>query len=458
MALYGYIAPNKRPNDPYGDYFSETRKMIDAKTAIDQASKAAEDAALESIGELPELGPNSMFMSYGDAYKQMATYLRDNKDELLATEEGRKQYQQLLDGAAQWSAYGKDHTAKVNPLLSTRMKIARSGVNPQEWESQGLKDKHSYDEYVAKTSELDSARFNVTVKNGQWVVNDEAGEHSINDESLFDLSFFKDFQVETSPDSPSVWYTTHKPKNDGKAFKDKEDAKEWTAATIMSGGGKGKRDAVRWFVSSDKNTDGLTADQINSDETGNALDRAVDAYAEEAVSGWEKFVEKSKDDKKESKGALSLKGASDDYNELINIEDNYGGYDSTEMKVTDPETGSQTVVPAFTSTYNFLGKAKKASPEISLDEFEGSSKISSISYDTFTSSWKITLSDGSQSEFNRNPEDEERFYVPGMRDERGGRVSKMKHFANQFDAVHGDGSFTALLSQLQTKAKKELTF
>lgn len=53
MALYGYIAPNKRPNDPYGDYFSETRKMIDAKTAIDQASKAAEDAALESIGELP---------------------------------------------------------------------------------------------------------------------------------------------------------------------------------------------------------------------------------------------------------------------------------------------------------------------------------------------------------------------------------------------------------------------
>ena len=297
MALYGYIAPNKRPSDPYGDYFSETRKMIDAKTAIDQASKAAEDAALESIGELPELGPNSMFMSYGDAYKQMATYLRDNKDRLLATEEGRKEYQQLIDGAAQWSAYGKDHTAKVNPLLSTRMKIARSGVNPSEWENQGLRDKYSYEDYVAKTAELDSARFNVAVKNGQWVVNDQAGEHSINDESLFDLSFFKDFQVETSPDSPSVWYTTHKPKNDGKAFKDEEDAKEWAAATIMSGGGKGKRDAVRWYVNSDKNTDGLTADQINSDETGNALDRAVDAYAEEAVSGWEKF---KKEDKKNS--------------------------------------------------------------------------------------------------------------------------------------------------------------
>lgn len=458
MALYGYIAPNKRPSDPYGDYFSETRKMIDAKTAIDQASKAAEDAALEAIGDLPDLGPNSMFMSYGDAYKQMATYLRDNKDRLLATEEGRKEYQQLIDGAAQWSAYGKDHTAKVNPLLSTRMKIARSGVNPSEWENQGLRDKYSYDEYVAKTSELDSARFNVTVKNGQWVINDQAGEHSINDESLFDLSFFKDFQVETSPDDPSVWYTVHKPRNDGKAFKDKEEAKEWTAATIMSGKSKGKRDAVRWFVNSDKNTDGLTVDQINSDETGNALDIAVDAYAEEAVSGWEKYVEKTKEEKKPSKGKLTLKGASDQYNELINIDENYGGYDSTAMKVTNPETGSQTVVPAATSTYNFLGKAKSAAPDMTLDEFEDPSALESISYDTFTASWTIKLSDGTVSEFNKNPEDEERFYASGMRDERGAQVSKMKYFSDQFDAVHGSGSFIALLSQLQSRANENVQF
>lgn len=458
MALYGYIAPKKRPDDPYGDYFSEARKQIDAMSLMNKASKEAEDAAMAAMGDLPDLPPNSMFLSYGDAQRQMGEYLRDHKDELLATEEGRKQYQKLLDGATQWGAYGKDHTAKVNPVLTTRTKIAKSGVNPAEWESQGLRDKYSYDDYVAKTAELDSARFQVSVKDGEWVITDEAGEHSINDESLFDLSFFENFQTETYPDDPSVWYTVHKPRNDDKAFKNKEAAQEWVAATIMSGGGKGKRDAIKWFVNSDKNVDNLTVDQIKSDETGNALDIAVNAYAEDAVSDWKPFVEKTEKEKKSSKGKLRLEGASDGYNDLINMEDNYGGVDTTEMKVTDKATGRATIIPAFKSVYNFSGAAKSESPNVSLDEFSEAKKIASLSYDTFNSSWKITLSDGSETEFNRNPEDEERFYVPDMRNERGTKIPKMKYLSDQFDSVHGEGSFIALLSELQKRAKEKVRF
>ena len=455
--LYGKVDLG---NPERQEFFGETRKQLQQYINLQDAEKAAEEKAMQDAGDVPPLSSVGLYQRDFDAAQQMANILKDKKSDMLNTEEGRRQYQRGLDELSGFLSDRKTYYNTTHPILVQNTSLKKSGINPDEWEAKGLMDGRTLEQYIAKTAELDTNRFNVKFDNGSFVLADQDGDHASNDPSLMDLSFFEvdNYLVQTPADSPSVWYTTHKPRNDGKFFKDEKDAKEWTRATIMSGGGKGKRDAVRWFVNSDKNTDGLTADQIDSDETGNALDRAVDAYAEEAVSGWEKFVEKSKDDKKESKGALSLKGASDDYNELINIEDNYGGYDSTEMKVTDPETGSQTVVPAFTSTYNFLGKAKKASPEISLDEFEGSSKISSISYDTFTSSWKITLSDGSESEFNRNPEDEGRFYVPGMRDERGGRVSKMKHFANQFDAVHGDGSFTALLSQLQTKAKKELTF
>lgn len=283
MALYGYIAPNKRPNDPYGDYFSETRKMIDAKTAIDQASKAAEDTALESIGELPELGPNSMFMSYGDAYKQMATYLRDNKDELLATEEGRKQYQQLLDGATQWSAYGKDHTAKVNPMLKTNMTIAKSGVNPSKWESAGMQDKYSYEDYVAKTAELDSARFSVNVKDGQWVVSDEAGEHSINDDSLFDLSFFDDHLVTTSEKPPSEWWSLN---HQDSRYKDEAEAVTWVTATV-SDNSRYTLDALRWAEKNGVFEDGITAEEAKN--SPGRVEDAVKAYARDAVpEGWTK--------------------------------------------------------------------------------------------------------------------------------------------------------------------------
>lgn len=283
MSLYGFQGFVQRSQDPYKDYFGDIRKTIDAKMAVEEATKAAEDAALEAIGDLPDLGPNSMFLSYADAQKQMATYLRDHKDELLATEEGRIQYQNLLDGATQWSAYGKDHTAKVNPILKRNMKIAKSGVNPKEWDDLGMQDSHSYEEYVAKTAELDSARFQVTVKDGKWVINDAAGEHSISDPSLFDLTFFEDHLTQTPEKPPTQWWSLN---HQDSKYNTEDEAVAWVAASVADNS-RFTVDAVRWAEKNGVFEEGMTADEAL--KSPGRVEEAIEAYARAAVpEGWTK--------------------------------------------------------------------------------------------------------------------------------------------------------------------------
>lgn len=283
MSLYGFQGFVQRSQDPYKDYFGDIRKTIDAKMAVDEATKAAEDAALEAIGDLPDLAPNSMFLSYADAQKQMATYLRDHKDELLATEEGRIQYQNLLDGATQWSAYGKDHTAKVNPILKRNMKIAKSGINPKEWDDLGMQDSHSYEEYVAKTAELDSARFQVTVKDGKWVINDAAGEHSISDPSLFDLTFFEDHLTQTPEKPPTQWWSLN---HQDSKYNTEDEAVAWVAASVADNS-RFTVDAVRWAEKNGVFEEGMTADEAL--KSPGRVEEAIEAYARAAVpEGWTK--------------------------------------------------------------------------------------------------------------------------------------------------------------------------
>ena len=452
MALYGYKAMPQRSSDPYKDYFKEVRNDIEAISLADKVKNETEELALESIGSLPSVEPNSMYLSYSDAYKQMATYLRDNKDELMKTEEGRAQYQELLNEASQWSKYGKNHTKEVDPILSSRTKIASSGVNPTEWESQGQRDRNSYEDYVAKTQELDSARFQVGVKEGRWVLSDEKGEHSVQDESLFDLRFFKDFLEDTPAISPDVWYTTHKPRNDSKAFKNKEEASEWVRGTILSSQGRARRDAIQWYVGSDQNVDGLTVSEIKADETGNAIDRAVSAYADQSVANWEAYVPEPS--KKNQTPKKKYEGVSDQFNMLINLEDNFGGTSGYTQEISEDGT-EQSYAQDFTSVYNFTGKAKAASPSISAYPGLTASKIKSIEYNYGGSYWTINLQDGSSEMFNFNPESES-YYVEDSFSDSGEKISKMSFYKSQFDKFHGEGSFVTMLKDLQGRATEQV--
>lgn len=283
MALIGYQGGYTGPYKPeVKDYFSDLRKQIDAKNMVDTAKKEAEEAAKKAMGELPDLGPNGMYHYYGDVYGQMGQYLKDNKDRLLATEEGRAEYQNLLNGAVDWANNSKEYTKTTRPLLQRNMTFAQSGVNPEEWDSKGMRDSRTYGDYVNWTSGVDSARGQVGVKNGKWVITDDKGDHATNDESLFDLSYFDEskYLIATQPVEPrDFWSLGH----DDRMYETRDGAVEWTAATVAQNS-RASRDAVRWAEANGKLPEGVTAQQIIDDpQAAPRVRDAINAYAEAAV-------------------------------------------------------------------------------------------------------------------------------------------------------------------------------
>ena len=282
--LYGRI---KTTRAEVPEYFSDARKSLEAMGVVNQVQKEAEQAALEAIGDLPDLGPNDMFMNYSDTYSQMAKWLKDNKDELLKTEEGRKQYQTLLDQSVSYANSSKEYTTQTNPLLKRNLKIARSGINPQEWEQLGLMDSRTEADYVAWTSSVDTARSSVTVKDGEWVITDDEGDHAFNDPKLFDLSFWDEskYLKDTPMKPPRNWWSLNH--NDSQ-YDSRSEAVEWTEAAIANDG-RSSRDALRWAEQNGVWDEGVTADQVQKEGLDGRREEAIKAYAEASVpEGWTK--------------------------------------------------------------------------------------------------------------------------------------------------------------------------
>lgn len=284
MALYGYRAMPQRSSDPYKDYFKDVREDIETNTLVEKAKQTAEDAAMKALGEIPTASESGMYHAYGDAGFQMASILKEKWPELSKTEEGRQELQKLMEGYTFWTTESKGYYNEVNPVLSRNMKIAKSGANPKEWEDLGLQDSRSYADYQNKVAELDTARFQVGIKNGEWVITDEAGEHSINDTSLMDLSYFADenyLEQTPFPKPESWWITNHQ---DSK-YKNEEEALAWVRAQ-MEGSKRGRLDAVRWAEEKGLLPEGMTADEA-IDKPGR-VEEAITDYARAAVpEGWE---------------------------------------------------------------------------------------------------------------------------------------------------------------------------
>jgi len=295
--LYGAVDLGKPERQ---DFFGETRKQIEKYVTLQEAEKAAEEAAMQSAGEVPPMSSSGLYQRDFDAATQMANILKDSKNEMLKTEEGRVQYQTALDQLEFFLNDRKKYYKTTHPILVQNTRLKRSGVNPDEWSSQGLMDGRSLDDYLAKTAELDTNRFRVRLENGSFVISDPNGDHDINDPSLVDLSFFDEsnYLTATDPVRPEDFYNVNRPKDDTKVFENRQQAVDWAASTIMSDQtGLKKRDAVRWFVSSEENQSSekpLTVDEIMS--SPNAIERAVDSYADASVNeGWKPFKKKSED-------------------------------------------------------------------------------------------------------------------------------------------------------------------
>lgn len=296
--LYGKVDLG---NPERQEFFGEARKQLQQYINLQDAEKAAEEKAMQDAGDVPPLSSVGLYQRDFDAAQQMANILKDKKSDMLGTEEGRRQYQRGLDELSGFLSDRKTYYNTTHPILVQNTSLKKAGKNPNEWATNGLMDGRTLDEYIAKTAELDTNRFNVRFDNGSFVLADQNGDHVSNDPSLMDLSWFDDnnYLVQTPPVRPEDFYNVNRLSNESR-FKNRAEVVDWAESTIMTDpGGLKSRDAVRWFVSSEENQNAekpLTEKQVL--ESPNAIERAAKAYAEASVpKSWSAF---KKEDKKDS--------------------------------------------------------------------------------------------------------------------------------------------------------------
>ena len=297
--LYGAVDLG---NPERQEFFGEARKQLQRYINLQDAEKAAEEKAMQDAGDVPPTSSVGLYQRDFDAAQQMGKILRDKKNEMLSTEEGRRQYQKGVDELSFFLNDRRKYYNTTHPILVQNTRDKKAGVNRSEWASEGLMDSHSLEQYIAKTAELDTNRFKVRFEDGSFVMTDAQGDHDINDPSLVDLSFFDEekYLTQTPPTRPEDFYNVNRPKNDTKVFENRDQAVEWAASTVMTDPtGLKKRDAIRWFVNSEENQSAekpLTEAEIM--DSPNATERAVDSYADSAISeGWKPYKKKESDSK-----------------------------------------------------------------------------------------------------------------------------------------------------------------
>ena len=279
--LYGAVNVPQR-KEPQ-KYFEDIQKQLKEAQILKEADKAQEEAAKAGMGAVPLVSSAKMFDSHAKAWKKAAEQLRSEKDKYMETAEGREKYTQLLNelnfGIQESEAYFKE----ASPELEANLNIARSGQNLDQWEKQGQKDSHDLAYYEGVLNDLDSDKFAVSIQDGHFVLDDGKGPKSIEDPSLMDFSIVKPDLVMTDPVDPKDWWVRS---HDDRMYEDREEAKQWTRATVGQSQ-RGNLDVARWWVSSGKAPEGMTAEEVVN-EAGR-MDEALNAYAEDAVpEGWSK--------------------------------------------------------------------------------------------------------------------------------------------------------------------------
>lgn len=335
--LYGKVDLG---NPERQEFFGETRKQLQQYINLQDAEKAAEEKAMQDAGDVPPLSSVGLYQRDFDAAQQMANILKDKKSDMLNTEEGRRQYQRGLDELSGFLSDRKTYYNTTHPILVQNTRLKKAGKNPDEWASEGLMDGRTLEQYIAKTAELDTNRFNVKFDNGSFVLADQDGDHASNDPSLMDLSFFDNYLVQTPPVRPEDFYNVNRLNNESR-FKNRAEVVDWAKSTIMTDPSDLKiRDAVRWFVNSDENQNAdkpLTEKEV-MDTTERRIEAAA-AYAEASVpKNWSTF---KKEDKKGSasekkKAALDslVDGIKTGMNVITMTADGEGGVQATYAPLT----------------------------------------------------------------------------------------------------------------------------
>lgn len=230
-------------------------------------------------GSIAAANESEMFDSDFAAYEQMAKQLRDSLPEAMKSDVQMKAWEARLAQANAYLESSKAYYTKNYAIYEQNSK-ATQGANPAELESRGLRDDHTYEDYVQEMGVLsDRNMFTVTVdENGQFVMNDGTG---INDH--FDEEHFRQNLVATDIRQPETYW----PEHGTESMPDSQEDLEKEIYSKIVNDSLEKINAERWY----KNKRGIDSKvELNESQRDEAYRQYAEAAAADAFKEPEEEV------------------------------------------------------------------------------------------------------------------------------------------------------------------------
>jgi hypothetical protein len=224
----------------------------------------------EKASTLAEPDVDEMFDSHYSAYQTMAQDLRDSLPSALSSDADIAKWETKLKQANEFAEKSKGYFTSEYAQFQKNSEIA-AGSNPQEYESRGVKDGKTVDDYQYEFARMNGRDlFQVsTDENGMYVI-DGGDAFKVFDEH----NFMPDLQ-NTDVRNPDSWWAGHSVAG----MDNKEQAADNIEGRIIKDPTEAAN-AHRWWIESQ----GLetTVDQMDEEERR----IAVRKYAEEASNKW----------------------------------------------------------------------------------------------------------------------------------------------------------------------------
>lgn len=438
--LYGAInvSPQKAP-----EYFKEAtaglKQMQLLKEAEKKQEEATEKAARAAMLDPSEVNFASTWNSAGGAAQDAAQQLRDMKDELMKTEEGRAQYNTYLNELTQFIELAEEDYKQTYPVFINNTNVLRAG---NEYEDR-MQDVHNLAFYEDKAKLDDNKnRYKVRFEGGHMVLDDGSGPMRFNDPRIFNTQRYDAKLERMDPVNPDTFYrqSAYQP-----YVETREQAKQAIKDALTTR--RSRLDAIEWWLRNDpggekaiKENPGLTSELIlDVTENGGYLGSAMEAYEEAALKGWQNMTKDKKDKKDKKDGKKTTKynhnfGSKFDKDVLSKIQD-FVGDDLSNYNNTfkDPPQG-------------VIGRSAVFANPINLGQYY----LQRIDYDAYTGETYVSLSDkkdpseGQTFEISYDSD----FEIMSGSDDVPDRVVGAFNPQVYFDSLYGEDSYDTLLAIL----------
>ena len=262
MSVFGRIGDLNVSGKAGRDYFSGFRDKMGEL----EAKQGKIDEAAATISEL---SVDQIFDSHHAAYEEMAKDLRDSLPNAMSSDADMAKWEAKLQQANAFAEKAKSYFTSEYAQFDKNSKLA-TGVNPSQYESRGVRDARSSDDYQDSFLAMnDTDRYAVSVnEDGSYSIDGGGDIFKVFDEHNF-LPAFEPVDVR----NPESWWAGH---SVGGLDNEQEVANNIEGRIIDNP--TEAVNAQRWWAESQ----GIDPDGM--DEQDRRI--AVRAYAEEAAKKW----------------------------------------------------------------------------------------------------------------------------------------------------------------------------